>query len=443
MIVQGNTVACQVDCGASVNIIPARHAKDAALKETKKNLFVYNGTVLKPLGKTDLCIKNPRNGNNYKTEFIVIKENLTPLLGKKLSEEMGLITVTYDNFESVSRVDEKSDVLHDYSDVFSDSQRSLPGVATFKLEDNAVPVISASCRVPQAMKSKVEAELNKLTKEEIIAPVEEPTSWCSRMVVATKKSGKMRVCIDLRPLNKALKQEHYPLPVMEDLLPRLSGAKVFSKLDLRNAYWHVHLDKESSLLTTFQTPFGRYRWKRVPFGTSVSSELFQKRLDQALEGLRGVIGVSDEIIVYGEGEDDKSATEDHDINLTALLNCCKALGMRINPEKAEFQKKEISFLGHLINSQGLPIDPEKVEAVLKMPKSQNVEDVRRFCGFVNYLSKFLPKLPDTLEPIRQLTRQVVQWTWTPTHDKAFTTVQKLVTEAPVLSFFNPQKPLTI
>ncbi|KAK7105231.1 hypothetical protein V1264_016637 [Littorina saxatilis] len=256
MIVQGNTVACQVDCGASVNIIPARHAKDAALKETKKNLYVYNGTVLKPLGKTDLCIKNPRNGNNYKTEFIVIKENLTPLLGKKLSEEMGLITVNYDNFESVSRVDEKSDVLHDHSDVFSDSQGSLPGVATFTLKDNAVPVISASCRVPHAMTSKVEAELHKLTKEEIIAPVEEPTSWCSRMVVATKKSGKMRVCIDPRPLNKALKREHYPLPVMEDLLPRLSGAKVFSKLDLRNAYWHVHLDKESSLLTTFQTPFG-------------------------------------------------------------------------------------------------------------------------------------------------------------------------------------------
>ena len=128
------------------------------------------------------------------------------------------------------------------------------------------------------MKSKVKAELEKLTERETIVSVEEPTSRCSRMVVTTKKSGKLRICIDPRPLNKALQREHYPLPVMEDMLPKLSNTRVFSKLDLSNAYWHVHLDKESSLLTTFQTQYGRYRWRRVPFGTSVSSELFQKHL---------------------------------------------------------------------------------------------------------------------------------------------------------------------
>ena len=95
---------------------------------------------------------------------------------------------------------------------------------------------------------------------------------------------------------------------MEDILPKLSNAKVFSKLNLSNAYWHVHLDKESSLLTTFQTPYSRYRWKRVPFGTSVSSELFQKRLDQALEGFSDVLSVLDNIIVYGEHDDHESAT---------------------------------------------------------------------------------------------------------------------------------------
>ena len=104
---------------------------------------------------------------------------------------------------------------------------------------------------------------------------------------------------------------------MEDLLPKLSNAKVFSKLDLSNAYWHVHLDEESSLMTTFQTTHGRYRWKRVPFGTSMSSELFQKRLDQALEGLSGVIGVSDDIIVYGEGDDFESATKDHELDCSS------------------------------------------------------------------------------------------------------------------------------
>ena len=186
---------------------------------------------------------------------------------------------------------------------------------------------------------------------------------------------------------------------MEGMLPKLSGARVFSKLDLSNAYWHVHLEKESSLLTTFQTPYGRYRWKQVPFSTSLSSEMFQKCLDQALEGLSSVLGVSDDIIVYGEGDDHESATKNHDRELVGLLKRCRDVRMKLNKKKAELRKTEISFLGHLVTSDGLKVDPEKVEAVLKMPKLENVEGVRRFCGFLNHLSKFLPKLSDVLSPL--------------------------------------------
>ena len=154
-------------------------------------------------------------------------------------------------------------------------------------------------------------------------------------------------------------------------------------------------------------------------------------------------GVSDVIIVYGEGDGHESATKNHDRNLTALLKRCWNVGMKLNNEKPELRKTGISFLGYLVTRDGLKIDPEKVEAVLKMPKLENVGGVRRFCGFVNYLSKFLPKLSDVLEPIRQFTRSGTEWNWTSTHDKAFETVQKLVTEAPTLAFYNPQVELTI
>ena len=160
---------------------------------------------------------------------------------------------------------------------------------------------------------------------------------------------------------------------MEDILPKLANAKVFSKLDLASAYWHVHLDEESSLLTTFQTPYGRYRWKRLPFGTCVSSELFQKRLNIALDGLDGVIGLSDDVIIYGSGDTVEAATPDHDTNLTALLNRCRSVGIKLNKEKAEIRKNEITFLGHRITSEGLKIDPEKVKAVLEMRKPENVK----------------------------------------------------------------------
>ena len=127
------------------------------------------------------------------------------------------------------------------------------------------------------------------------------------MVASIKKNGDIRICIDPQALNAALKRELHPLPVIDDILPELSKARIFSKFDFRNGYWQCELDSESSMLTTFQTPFGRYRWERLPFGLAVSSEIFQKRLMTALEGLSGTICVADDILVFGVGENDKEA----------------------------------------------------------------------------------------------------------------------------------------
>jgi hypothetical protein len=118
----------------------------------------------------------------------------------------------------------------------------------------------------------------------------------------------LRICIDPQPLNEALMREHFKMPTLDDVLPQLHNAKIFTKRDVKEAFWHVQLDEESSLLTTMITPFGRYRWSRLPFGLSVSSEIFQKRLTEALSGLRGVICVADDIVVVGRG-DTKAAAE--------------------------------------------------------------------------------------------------------------------------------------
>jgi hypothetical protein len=462
MIILGERVACQIDSGASVNVISAKYIKNTPLTPTDTKLRMYDGSIIKAKGKATLRLTNPKNKTMFDVKFIVVDKNLTPLLGKHTSEKMGLITVNYQEFENVDKLNAEhassdvsapvsqhallqpaADLLDMFPDVFDDRQGDLPGVVHLQVDPTVTPITSPSGRVPLAMEAKVKAELSRLTERDIITPVEQPTDWTSRMVIATKKSGDLRICIDPRPLNKALKRERYPIPVMDDILPKLANAKVFSKLDLTNAYWHVHLDEESSLLTTFQTPYGRYRWKRLPFGTSVSSELFQKRLTVALDGLDGVIGVSDDIIVYGSGDSANAATSDHDKNLIALLNRCRSVGIKLNKEKAEIRKKEITFLGHRVTSEGLKIDPEKVKAVLEMRKPDNVEDVRRFCGFVNYLSKFLPRLSEKLEPIRQLTCADVEWSWSAKHDAAFSAVKKMVTEAPVLAFYNPADELTI
>ena len=208
----------------------------------------------------------------------------------------------------------------------------------------------------------------------------------------------MATCIDPRPLNEALRRERYPLPTIEDILPELSHAKVFSKVDLSHGYWHCKLDEASSYLTTFITPHGRYRWLRLPFGTKVSSEIFQRRLNDNLVGLKGVVCVADDILIYGDSE------EQHDSNLRNLLTRCRENGLKLNKEKSMFHTSQLNFLGHVVTDKGLRPDLKKVEAILRMPNPTDVEAVRRLQGMITYLAKFLPRLSTIMEPIRRLTR---------------------------------------
>ena len=133
-------------------------------------------------------------------------------------------------------------------------------------------------RIPVSLKSQVKEEFSDLMKRGMLQPVSEPTEWCSQISVQVKKNGQLRICIDPKFLNDGLQRKRYPLPVIDDILPELNKARVFSKVDLRSGYWHCLLDQESSVLTTCITPFGRCRWTTLPFGSKASAEIFQRKL---------------------------------------------------------------------------------------------------------------------------------------------------------------------
>ena len=157
----------------------------------------------------------------------------------------------------------------------------------------------------------------------IIAKVDAPTDWISSMVVTTKRNGKVRLCIDPKALNNALKRSHYPLPSIEDVLPLLSDAKLFTVLDARNWFWHVLLDTDSSCLTTFSTPWSRYRWLRMPLEITSAPEEFQRRMDITLGGLDGTKAIADDILVFGTGSTQGEAEKSHDERLTTVLERCR------------------------------------------------------------------------------------------------------------------------
>ena len=285
--------------------------------------------------------------------------------------------------------------------------------------------------MPVALKNELKDHLEMLVAQNVITPVKEPTKWINSMV-AVRKPGKIRLCIDPKDLNKAIKRPHYPLPTIKDILPKLTNAKVFSVLDAQKGFWQIELDKSSSFLTTFWTPFGRFRWLRMPFGISSAPEEFQHRQHEVLENLNGVDVIADDILVYGRGETYEEALADHDKNLKALLQRARDINLKFNKDKLQLRLSSVPYMGHLITAEGLEPDPRKTQAIQFMQKPKDQAAVQRYLGFVNYLSKFLPKLSTLCEPLRELTKKNADWVWSDKQDIAFETIKNLAIKAPVL-----------
>lgn len=446
-------VKFQLDTGATCNVISKvtleRCLGPVMLDQPSRVLTMYNQSTIKPLGQCTLQLHNYKNGKSYETEFVVLEREAMPLLGSETIQEMDLVKVQLENILSIEIKDHmyrkpltKEMLLLEYPDVFEGTGK-FEDPYHLEIDENAVPVVHPPRKVPVALKAELKEELERLQALEIIAPVSEPTPWVSSMVIARKSNGRLRICLDPKDLNRVLRRSHYPMPTIEEVLPELSKAKVFSTFDVRNGFWHVPLDDGSSLLTTFNTPFGRFRWLRLPFGLSSAPEEFQRRQHQIVEGLPGILSIHDDILLFGEGETLEQAQKDHDDNLHRLMQRCRDRNVKLNPDKVCLCRKEVPFIGHVLTDCGVKPDPAKVQAVLEMPRPTDVAAVQRFIGFVNYLSKFLPRLSEVCEPLRQLTLKEIAWHWDDAQEQAFESVKKLVTEVPVLRYYDPTEELTL
>ena len=246
-------------------------------------------------------------------------------------------TVTQDSqsTSSMSNTVIDDNILTEYADVF-EGLGCLTDPYHIEIDPVVKPVIHPPRKVPVTLRESLRKELEKMVEEKILAPVSEATDWVSSMVTVVKPN-KLRICIDPKDLNRAIKRPHYPLPTVEEVATSLSKAKVFSVLDAKSGFWQVQLDDASSRLTTFNTPFGRYRWLRMPFGISSAPEEFQKRMNDTFGDIKGTAVIADDLLVYGEGDDMETATSDHDKNLRIVLERARERNLTLNKEKVRLR----------------------------------------------------------------------------------------------------------
>ena len=443
MKVNNKEIRFQIDCGATVNVLPKEMYIKAfqdpdltKLRPANTTLIMYDKSHVNLLGKIKTTVVNPRNNIEYNIDLMVVDGETSPLLGSPTSQEMNLITVNSENISICEDSLTRETLIDNYKDIFT-GEGHFTEKLHLQVDEKVTPVKLPLRKIPLALKPKLKKEIDRLTNLGIIQPIEVPTDWISAMVIVMKKNGKVRLCIDPKPLNKGLKRNHYPLPVVQDILPELNKAKIFSVFDAKNGFWHVELDEDSSVLTTFETPWGKYKWLRMPMGISPAPEEFQRRLNNILAGLQGTLAVADDIIVYGKGETREAALEDHNRNIVALMNRCREKGLKLNKEKLKFQQNEVPFLGHLITENGLKVDPSKVEAISRMPIPEDKKAVQRLLGMVNYVRDFIPRLSEKTEPLRNLIKEDSEFIWREeTHGKCFEEIKELLTNAPVLKYFD-------
>ena len=303
---------------------------------------------------------------------------------------------------------------------------------TIKLKEDAKPrALYTPRNVPISLQGKVRDELNRMESLGVISKVREPTPWCSGMVVVPKKSGDVRICVDLKALNESVMRETHPIPKVDDTLAQLSGAALFTKLDANSGFWQIPLSEESCLLMTFITPFGRYALNKLPFGISSAPEIFQRRMNSILEGLEGVVCQMDDILVFGKDE------QEHRKRLVKVLKRLESAHVTLNPSKCEFCRTTIKFLGHIIDRTGVKADPDKNQAITRMEAPSSVSDLRRFLGLVNQLGKFSPNIAELTQPLRELLSSKRAWFWGPDQERAFASIKEELVKPATLTLYDP------
>ena len=351
----GHSVDMLIDSGSTVNLLDEvtfkRIGSDMKLTKTPTTLHGYCSSSLPVLGRitTDVIAGN----HVVYAPVYVVKGSNGCWLGYDTSVELGFLhianTVTSNLLENHPIASKFSELFHGLGKM-KDVQISL------HIDKSINPVAQKHRRIPFHLRQQVEQELDRLESLEIIEKVEGPTPWVSPIVVVPKPKSptEVRICVDMRQPNKAVKRERHITPTIDDILYDLNGAQVFSKLDLNSGYHQLELDENSRYITTFSTHCGLRRYKRLNFGTHSAAEIFQDAIRGCIQGIPGTINVSDDILVFGPDQ------ASHDRALEAVFKRIKSCGLTLNPNKCVFGKHHLEFFGHIFSSGGISPDPKKV-----------------------------------------------------------------------------------
>jgi len=298
---------------------------------------------------------------------------------------------------------------------------------------NEVPIHTKQYRFPPIHKEEINKQVTELLNDNIIEYSNSP--YNSPIWIVPKKpdsagNKRWRMVIDYRALNEKTIGDAYPLPNITDILDQLGNAKYFSVLDLASGFHQIPMDPKDAPKTAFSTPYGHYQFKRMPFGLKNAPATFQRLMDNVLSGLQGneLFVYMDDIVIYAR------SLEEHAIKFNRLMARLREANLKLQPDKCEFLRKEVAYLGHIIGEKGVKPDPNKIKAVTHFPTPRNPKNIKQFLGLVGYYRRFIPQFSKIAKPLTELLKKDKPFKWELSQINAFNTLRESLCTEPILQY---------
>lgn len=394
-----------IDSGSDLNIITKENWQMVKEEAAVSKAFIYSVKTepwcgAQAYGGTQLQFSHSFEAQLSSTDenkpdtfakVWVAKTGQTPLLGFESAQQMRLLKVG----PQVNAIVGKTEPFP-----------AMPGVEVeFDIDESVTPVCQNYYNVPAAFRQAAIARLREMEALDIIERIDKPSRWLSGMSAVPKgKSGDFRLVVNMRAPNKAIRRQYYSLPTIESIQTKLHGSKVFTKLDLTNAFHHLILSEKSRELTTFMGPDGAYRFKRLVFGVNCAPEVFQRHMERVLTGIKGVIVYIDDIMIHSDNiKELREITKE-------VMDKLKKNNLTINGEKCEFEKSSLTFLGQEVSEKGMNIGEEKVRDIKSFREPKSPSELKSFLGLASYVGRYVNNLSTVTAAMREASKaETFQW----------------------------------
>ena len=441
--VNGKLVQMQLDTGSDVSILPENIASTIPNIQMKPYEYIlkdYNHQIIDVKGVADVNLEC--NGKFFKKmSIIIVKGQKSALLG---TDWLDVIKPGWEKIFEVglTTIENKKEILDslldEYKDVFQGTVGTVKNVqASLALKDDATPKFFAPRQIPFALKASVEQEIKRLEEEGIWEKVTY-SNWGTPLVPIAKPQGGVRICGDYKvTLNSQLQVAQHPLPNPSHMTSTLENCKIFTKIDLKQAFQQLEMDEKSQDLCTLSTHLGLYRPKRLPYGVASSPAIWQQTMDKIFCGMEGIFCFVDDILIAGKD------VQEHLQRLKNVLNRIKENGITINKEKCLFLVNSLEYLGFVLDGNGIHKTQDKVRAVKEAKVPENVKQLQSFLGLVTFYGKFIKDLATIAHPLYQLLNKEATWNWSTQCQDAFDKIKAEVTSPKFLVHFNQSLPVKL